>query len=87
MVFLTEPIEENTLENFKYRFEFLDLYEKQKILFTDKQVIEFLVVELQNCLEVDKERRSDMQKDIIELIIYLFRNSLSFSRFLESNES
>jgi hypothetical protein len=62
-------------------------YENYKEIFIDEYFIDLLVEELKNCVSKSAEERTKVENDIIELILYLIRNSLSFTSYMENHEN
>ncbi len=54
--------------------------------FANEELIKLLVSELQVCLQNSEETRTDTEIQMIEMILYVFRNSLSFNGFAANNE-
>lgn len=86
MVFITEPLKMSEISEFKFKKEYIRYYEEYKENFTDEAFIDLLIDELKECVKKDPQEKTKIEKDIIELILYLIRNSLSFEKFNE-NES
>ena len=80
LVFLTEPLEEDELDLFKYKEELFENFMGYKQLFGDSKFVNFLVMELSHCVKTEFSLRTKYENNIIELILYLIRNSLAFSK-------
>ena len=78
MAFLTEPVDLEEIERFKYKAAYIENYDSAKAVFTDKEFVTILVKELSECIQKKGEERNKFENDMIELILTVFRNSLFF---------
>lgn len=85
--YLTEPLKVEMIEDFKHKEDFIKNYESYKEIFAQEEFIDLIIDELKECVRKPVSERSTFEKDIIELILYLIRNSLSFSSFTSSSEN
>jgi len=56
-------------------------------VFAREDFIDLIIDELKECVRKPSQERSTFERDIIELILYLIRNSLSFTSFTSSSEN